>query len=278
MLSELGTLYVVATPIGNLEDITLRGISILRSVDICAAEDTRNTKKLFSNKNISTKLISYHDHSSPKKIDKLIQFLTLGKSIALVSDAGTPCVSDPGYTLIKAALDFGIRVIPVPGVSSITAILSVAGLPADRFIFQGFVPRKGKKRTELLSDLKHNDLSSIFFESGLRIIKLLEDINFIDSTRSLVLGRELTKIHECLYRGTAEELIDLLSQDDYGQKGEFVLLVQGAEFIDGNTKDLNSEDLRVIEILSSRLSKKEALSLASEILRVKKNRLYKQLI
>ena len=273
-----GILYVVATPIGNLQDISLRAIDTLNNADLCAAEDTRNSLKLFSFHGITTKLISFHDHSSSHKIEELINKLISGKNIALVSDAGTPSISDPGYVLVKKAVENSIQIVPVPGSSAITSILSVAGIASEKFIFQGFPPRKGKKREDLLRELNHESKASIFFESSLRIRNLLEDINRLNPKRNIVLGRELTKLHEVIYRGSIESVIEQLSIDPFGRKGEFVLLIEGVQLLNKEKDLLTQDEMKIINILLSKFSKKEALGIASEILGIKKNNLYKILL
>jgi len=278
MVNNLGTLYVVATPIGNLGDISERALEILKEVDMCASEDTRNTLKLFKNKGITTKLISYHDHSSENKISKIIKFLLDGKSIALVSDAGTPSISDPGFSLIRDSIRNDIKVVPIPGASAITTILSVAGVASETFTFYGFPPRKGKKRNKLLMEIEFEEKASIFFESGKRIKNLLEDIKNLNPKRHVVLGRELTKLHEVIYRGDIEEVIKQLVKDSFGEKGEFVLLVEGMKTSTRKDIQLSKQEIKTIDLLLSRLSKNEALSLASEILGLKKNDLYQLLL
>jgi len=278
MSDNLGTLYVVATPIGNLADISERAINILSSVDLCAVEDTRVTSKLLAHKSIKTKLISYHDHSTEKKIGDLIKLILSGLDIAVVSDAGTPSISDPGYSLVKRALDNGIKVVPIPGASAVTSIISIAGIPSEKFIFQGFPPRKGRKRILLLQELRNETKASIFFESGMRIKGLLEDINTLDPKRRLVLGREITKLHEVIYRGTSNEVLKCLEKDNFGKKGEFVLLMEGSNLLEKKSSKLTKDELRILEVLLNKLSKKEVLSIAPDLFNIKKNDLYKLIL
>lgn len=278
MSDNLGTLYVVATPIGNLADISERAINILSSVDLCAVEDTRVTSRLLAHKSLKTKLISYHDHSTEKKIGDLIELILSGLDIAVVSDAGTPSISDPGYSLVKRALDNGIKVVPIPGASAVTSIISVAGIPSEKFIFQGFPPRKGKKRILLLQELRNEAKASIFFESGMRIKGLLEDINTLDPKRRLVLGREITKLHEVIYRGTSNEVLKCLERDNFGKKGEFVLLIEGSNLLEKKSSKLTKDELRILEVLLNKLSKKEVLSIAPDLFNIKKNDLYKLIL
>lgn len=278
MSDNLGTLYVVATPIGNLADISERAINILSSVDLCAVEDTRVTSRLLAHKSLKTKLISYHDHSTEKKIGDLIELILSGLDIAVVSDAGTPSISDPGYSLVKRALDNGIKVVPIPGASAVTSIISVAGIPSEKFIFQGFPPRKGKKRILLLQELRNETKASIFFESGMRIKGLLEDINTLDPKRRLVLGREITKLHEVIYRGTSNEVLKCLERDNFGKKGEFVLLIEGSNLLEKKSSKLTKDELRILEVLLNKLSKKEVLSIAPDLFNIKKNDLYQLIL
>jgi 16S rRNA (cytidine1402-2'-O)-methyltransferase len=278
MSDNLGTLYVVATPIGNLADISERAINILSSVDLCAVEDTRVTSRLLAHKSLKTKLISYHDHSTEKKIGDLIELILSGLDIAVVSDAGTPSISDPGYSLVKRALDNGIKVVPIPGASAVTSIISVAGIPSEKFIFQGFPPRKGKKRILLLQELRNEAKASIFFESGMRIKGLLEDINTLDPKRRLVLGREITKLHEVIYRGTSNEVLKCLERDNFGKKGEFVLLIEGSNLLEKKSSKLTKDELRILEVLLNKLSKKEVLSIAPDLFNIKKNDLYQLIL
>lgn len=278
MSDNLGTLYVVATPIGNLADISERAINILSSVDLCAVEDTRVTSRLLAHKSLKTKLISYHDHSTEKKIGNLIELILSGLDIAVVSDAGTPSISDPGYSLVKRALDNGIKVVPIPGASAVTSIISVAGIPSEKFIFQGFPPRKGRKRILLLQELRNETKASIFFESGMRIKGLLEDINTLDPKRRLVLGREITKLHEVIYRGTSNEVLKCLERDNFGKKGEFVLLIEGSNLLEKKSSKLTKDELRILEVLLNKLSKKEVLSIAPDLFNIKKNDLYKLIL
>jgi len=278
MSDNLGTLYVVATPIGNLADISERAINILSSVDLCAVEDTRVTSRLLAHKSLKTKLISYHDHSTEKKIGNLIELILSGLDIALVSDAGTPSISDPGYSLVRRALDNGVKVVPIPGASAVTSIISVAGIPSEKFIFQGFPPRKGRKRILLLQELRDETKASIFFESGMRIKGLLEDINTLDPERRLVLGREITKLHEVIYRGTSNEVLKCLERDNFGKKGEFVLLIEGSNLLEKKSSKLTKDELRILEVLLNKLSKKEVLNIAPDLFNIKKNDLYKLIL
>lgn len=219
---NLGVLYVVGSPIGNLGDFSHRAVEILSSVDLIAAEDTRTTSVLLKKYSISKKCISYHERNENMKYGKLIDFLRLGHDIALISDAGTPCISDPGYRLINAARKNDIEVISIPGASSITAALSISGLPTDHFYFEGFLPKKKGRQTRL-EFLSSMDCSVIIFESPHRIIKTLNDISLRFGNRVVSVCREITKIYEENYFGYIGQVLDVMGRNKL--KGEFVLIV-----------------------------------------------------
>lgn len=235
---KLAMLYVVATPIGNLEDITLRALRVLREVDLIAAEDTRHTRKLLTRYEIDTPLTSYHDGNERTKAPALVKRLEAGENIALVSDAGTPTISDPGYHLVRAAAENGVSVTPVPGVSATTAALSVCGLATDRFVFQGFLPAKQGKRRETLRQLQDDDRTLVFYEAPHRIRESLADMHEILGDRAVLVGRELTKVHEELLRGTLSQLA--AAPDETVQRGEFVIVVAGRD----EAAPVNEEMLR----------------------------------
>ncbi|MAF13416.1 MAG: 16S rRNA (cytidine(1402)-2'-O)-methyltransferase [Parcubacteria group bacterium] len=217
-----GTLFVVATPIGNLEDITLRALRVLKEVDVIACEDTRVTQRLVKNYKIETQLVSYHQHSERGKIEFLIDKLKQGKDVALVSDAGTPGISDPGRLMVMAAAEEGIKVEAVAGPSAVAAALSVSGLPTDRFLFLGFLPHK-KKRSTMLKEIVDAKQTVVFYESVHRILKLLEEFKDLELEREIVVIRELTKKFEASYRGLPTEVYRQLINDKV--KGEFVVIV-----------------------------------------------------
>ena len=219
-----GTLYVVATPIGNLEDITLRAVRILKEVDVIASEDTRQTRKLLDHYGISKPQISYQEHNEKARAEELLRELQAGKNIALVSDAGTPLIADPGYRLVDLARDAGIPVSPIPGPSAILAAISASGLPTDSFLFRGFLPARCGQRRKLLGELRDSESTLIFYETPHRIVEALDDIASVLGPRPVVLARELTKIHEEFVRGTAQELKDVLEQR-VSIKGEFVVMI-----------------------------------------------------
>lgn len=219
-------LYIVATPIGNLEDITLRGIRVLKESNYVFAEDTRVTKKLLSYLDIQNIVYRYDEHSKHHQIENIMKLLREGKTVALVTDAGTPCISDPGWELVDTALTEGIKVVPIPGASSMTAAASVAGISMRRFSFEGFLPKK-KGRQTLLKSFQDEERSIIIFESPNRIEKTLRDIVEFVGNREVVIIREITKIYEEILRGTAEELAIRLAEKPI--KGEIVLLIKGKE-------------------------------------------------
>jgi 16S rRNA (cytidine1402-2'-O)-methyltransferase len=225
-LIDTGVLYVVATPIGNKNDITLRALATLREVEFIAAEDTRKTHRFLAFHNIKSSLISYHEHNEEDRTPKLIKKLKEGLSIALVSNAGTPSISDPGYRLIETAISHKINVVPVPGVSAATAALSVAGLPTDSFVFAGFLSRKKGKRSRQLDELAAERRTIIFYESPKRLLVLLQDIIDTMGDRYAVLAREMTKLHEEFIRGQLSQLLNILKNRSE-IKGECTLLVAG---------------------------------------------------
>ena len=221
-MSDKGHLFVVGTPIGNLEDITLRAISTLQNVDLILAEDTRNSKKLLSAHNIDTKMMSYHEHSNEKETKRIISLLLDGKNLALISDAGTPTISDPGYGLIRDCIKKEIKIIPIPGASAITTAMSVSGLPSDSFTFFGFLPQK-KGRIQKIKELLNVDNTIILFESPFRLEKTLNQLKEYLGNRSVVVGRELTKLYEEIIRGNLEDVIKYFSKSKV--KGEIVIMI-----------------------------------------------------
>ena len=225
-----GKLYIVATPIGNLKDITLRAIEVLKSVDFIACEDTRTSKKLLDAYDVVTKLVSYHQHSDQGKIDFILGELTAGKNIAVITDAGTPGISDPGNQLVAEVVEKTrgeIEIISIPGPAAVIAALAVSGFPTDKFIFLGFMPHK-KGRQTFLRSIAEEKLTAVFYDSTHRVEKTLEQLTEALGTRKIVVCRELTKKFETVYRGTASEVLKKLQQDKV--KGEFVLVVSGKDF------------------------------------------------
>ena len=268
-----GTLYIVATPIGNLEDITLRAIRILKEVDVVAAEDTRHSRHLLDRYEISTQLTSYHDHNKEEKAPVLVARMLEGKSVALVSDAGTPGISDPGYFLINLAIDQKIPVVPIPGATAAIAALSVSGMPTDRFIFEGFLPAKHLARQKRLQALVKEERTIIFYEAPHKIIRAVEDMLEILGDRHAVVTRELTKIHEEAIRGTLSQILKRLHEGSI--KGEFTVIVHGAS-AEPLKHDIDAGEYLKNLMLHRGLSKKEAIAAAAEELGLPKKEVYKE--
>jgi len=268
-----GTLYIVATPIGNLEDITLRALRVLKEVDLIAAEDTRHSRHLLDRYQIETPLTSYHDHNKEEKAPVLVARLLDGKSVALVSDAGTPGISDPGYFLINLAIDQKVTVVPIPGATAAIAALSVSGLPTDRFLFEGFLPAKHLARLKRLQELVKEERTMIFYEAPHKIIKAVGDMLEVLGDRHAVITRELTKIHEEAIRGTLSEILRRLNEGSI--KGEFTVIVHGAS-AEPLTRDIDTGEYLRNLMLHRGLSKKEAISAAAEELGLPKKDVYKE--
>ena len=269
-----GTLYVVATPIGHRDDITLRAIRILADVDMVAAEDTRHTGRLFAHYKISTRLIAYHEHNEARQTPRLIDRLKAGNDIALVSDAGTPGISDPGYRLVTAALADSIPVIPIPGASALVTALSVSGLPTDSFIFIGFLPHKMARRTELLKRLADEDRTLIFYESPKRVLVFIKELESVLGDRSAVLGREMTKLYEEFLRGTLSEIADQLDERDT-IKGECTLLVAGNK----SKSPVSEEAVRAALVNALTIGDRPLSAIVKEVanqLDVPRNQVYKE--
>ncbi|HEX7044793.1 MAG TPA: 16S rRNA (cytidine(1402)-2'-O)-methyltransferase [Burkholderiales bacterium] len=269
-----GTLYVVATPIGNLEDLSARAVRVLGEVDLIAAEDTRHSGKLLQHYGIRTKVVSLHEHNERTQTPRLVEMLRAGKSIALVSDAGTPLVSDPGFQLVRAARAQGVRVSPLPGPCAAIAALSVAGLPTDRFVFEGFPPARASARRAAFAALKHEPRTIVYYESAHRIVDSLADMaaEFGDE-RPAVLARELTKKFETIWSGTLGELCARVAEPNE-RLGEFVVLLHGAPAAARAAHEADAE--RVLQLLLEALPLKEAVALAARITGAPKNRLYQR--
>ena len=272
--TKFGVLYIVATPIGNLEDISKRAVNCLSSVDFCATEDTRKSKILMNKYNINTRLVPYHNFSEKRKLKYLISNLKDGLNIALISDAGTPLISDPGYLLVKAAQEESIQVIPIPGPSSLISALSVSGFPSDKFIFYGFPPKQQKAKQSFMKSLVSENRTSIVFESKRRIKDFLVDLEGLCPGRKVFIAREMTKLHETFYRGEINKVISEISLDENSLKGEFVIVVEGIKEVKKEIL-LTNDQAKVLEIILEKMKKKEALSLASKVFGIKKNSLYK---
>jgi len=273
-----GILYIVATPIGNIDDISARAVEILRQVDVIAAEDTRHSKVLLNRLNISNKLVAYHDHNDDYVSNKFVDSLSAGQSIALISDAGTPLISDPGYKLVKLARESGLSVIPIPGPSAITAALSVAGLPTDRFCFEGFLPAKSAAREQRLRELSKETRTLVFYEAPHRIEVALMSFNKVFGDERLVfLGREITKKFESHFYGNVADACEWLHGDSDNQRGEFVIVLAGVEPSSAAAED-QAEAFRIAQLLEGDMSLKRAVALASEITGVRKNQLYQAML
>ncbi|MBV8820682.1 MAG: 16S rRNA (cytidine(1402)-2'-O)-methyltransferase [Acidobacteriaceae bacterium] len=268
-----GVLYVVATPIGNLEDITFRAVRVLKEVDRIACEDTRQTRKLLDHYGITTPVISYHEHNEQSRSEELLRVLELGLNIALVSDAGTPLVADPGYRVVEKARQRGVSVVPIPGPSAILALLSAAGLPTDRFAFLGFLPAKASQRKKALSEGRELDMPLIFFETPHRIEEALRDIAEVFQGTPIVLARELTKVHEEFLRGTAGELGEMLRSRNV-MRGEFTLMIGKPEPVVDRSVSLEEE---VAELVNGGVERMQALKEVARRRGLSKREVYRQL-
>ncbi|PWC13040.1 16S rRNA (cytidine(1402)-2'-O)-methyltransferase [Brenneria corticis] len=267
------TLYIVPTPIGNLGDITQRALGVLRRVDLIAAEDTRHTGLLLQHFAINARLFALHDHNEQQKAEALLAKLQAGQSIALVSDAGTPLINDPGYHLVRRCREAGIRVVPLPGACAAITALSAAGLPSDRFCYEGFLPAKTKARTDTLRGLLEESRTLVFYESTHRLLDSLQDMSdVLGPQRYVVLAREITKTWESIYGAPVGELLAWVKEDGNRRKGEMVLIVEGHK---ADSAALPAEALRTLSLLQQELPLKKAAALAAEIHGVKKNALYK---
>lgn len=268
-----GQLYIVPTPIGNLGDITQRALSVLQSVDLIAAEDTRHTGLLLQHFAISARLFALHDHNEQQKAQTLLGKLQEGQNIALVCDAGTPLINDPGYHLVRTCREAGVRVVPLPGPCAAIAALSAAGLPSDRFCYEGFLPAKSKARRDALKAIEQEPRTLIFYESTHRLLESLEDIcAVLGDSRYVVLAREITKTWESIHGAPVGELLAWVQGDENRRKGEMVLIVDGFH---QQEAALPADALRTLALLQAELPLKKAAALAAEIHGVKKNALYK---
>jgi len=272
--SQFGTLYVVATPIGNLDDISARALAILRDVALIAAEDTRHSARLMQHFGISTPLAACHEHNEREQGGRFLARLQAGEDVALISDAGTPLISDPGFHLVRQARAAGMAVVPVPGACALIAGLSAAGLPSDRFIFEGFLPAKTAARRARLEQVKEEPRTLIFYEAPHRILECVEDMHAVfGDERQAVLARELTKTFETIKGLPLVELREWIAADSNQQRGECVVLVAGWQAPEGE-EAVSAEALRVLDLLLGELPLKRAAALAAEITGVRKNLLY----
>jgi len=267
-----GVLYIVATPIGNLDDISLRAIDTLKQVDLIAAEDTRHSGRLLNHLGINKKLISLHEHNERARLSGILENLSSGMDIALISDAGTPLISDPGYSLVNAVHNAGFKVSPIPGASSIIAALSAAGMPTDKFSYFGFLSQKNTERIARLKAIKEQKGTLVLLESSHRIERLIEQLAEEFPNNRIVIAKELTKSHENFLIGKAVELIELFKQDPTLSKGEFVVLIDNPP-AENDARD-SGADIELLRLLLSELPLKKAVQLATRISGKKKNYLY----
>jgi len=267
-----GVLYVVATPIGNKGDLSGRAIAVLQAVSLIAAEDTRHSIPLLKEHGVGAPVMALHDHNERKVIDRVISHLTKGESVALISDAGTPLISDPGFPLVRACRQQGVEVSPIPGPCAAITALSVAGLPSDRFLFEGFPARTSAARITQFESVKALPATVIYYESSHRVEACLQDmVTVFGADRDAVLARELTKLHETILATTLGELVEQVAADANQRKGEFVLVI-GAQPQKEN--DIGAEAERVLRLLLEEMSTKQAAALTAKITGAKKNRLY----
>ena len=275
-----GTLFIVATPIGNLEDITQRALRVLRDADLIACEDTRHTQKLLNHFAISTHTISYHEHNEQERAEQLCRLLEEGKSVALVSDAGTPLISDPGFRLVNAAMARGINVVPIPGASALLAALSASGLPTDQFFFAGFLPARATARRAKLEELRAIPATLVFYEAPHRIAATLNDAADVLGNRQAVVARELTKLHEEILRGALPELAGRFAAQP--AKGEMVLIIGANEARSMRAENEQSAAIRlparVRELEQQGMDSKEALKSAARELGIKRAEAYRIMV
>jgi 16S rRNA (cytidine1402-2'-O)-methyltransferase len=268
-----GILYVVATPIGNLADMVPRAIETLQTVSLIAAEDTRHSSRLLAHFDIKTPTVAYHDHSDEHRTEQLISRLCNGENIALISDAGTPLVSDPGYRLVRKAREQGIQIVPIPGACAMVAALSAAGLPSDRFAFEGFLPAKQVARITQLESLSGDTRTLIFYEAPHRILETLQDMLAVfGAEREVVIAREITKTFETIKGDKLENMVQWVAADTNQQRGEIVLMVHGAS--KSESAEISVEHERIMQLLLEELPVKQAATLGAKITGLKKNFLY----
>jgi 16S rRNA (cytidine1402-2'-O)-methyltransferase len=273
MNDKTGTLYVVATPIGNMQDITLRAVEVLKKVDRIAAEDTRHSMPLLKHYSIEKPILSMHEFNERERLKLILEHLQSGESVALISDAGTPLISDPGFHLVREAKALGIDVVPIPGPCAAIAALSAAGLPTDRFTFEGFLPPKPEARKNRLAKLLHEPRTIIFYEAPHRLVSALQTMaEVFGDKRKAVVARELTKLHETLLAGTLHELAKRYDSTPNEQRGEVVILVEGIDEEESESKEVIPEN--VLDILLEELPLKQAAILAAKITGERKNVLY----
>jgi 16S rRNA (cytidine1402-2'-O)-methyltransferase len=273
-----GRLYVVATPIGNLNDFSARARETLAGCSLIAAEDTRHTGNLLKHFAIRTPMISLHDHNETGRAPEIVQRLTAGDSVALVSDAGTPAISDPGFGLVRAAAEAGIEIISIPGPCAAIAALSIGGLPTDRFCFEGFLPAKSRARRERLTQLEHEVRTLVFYESPHRVSDMLDEAaQVFGATRPAMVMREATKLHESTYRGNLEQLSQRASQDADFSRGEIVVVIAGAASPEAQAEgELTQELDKTLKVLMAELPLKQAAHLAAKLTGMRDNEAYRR--
>jgi len=277
MSNSNGILYIVATPIGNLSDISLRALEVLETVDVIAAEDTRNSKVLLNHHSITTSMTAYHEHNEDRKSKFLLEKLGVGESIALISDAGTPLINDPGYSLVEQVKRAGFSVVPIPGACAITTALCASGIATDRFSFEGFLPRTSGARKTVFESYQKRQGTLVFYESSHRIAKCMEDVLAVyESARNMSIARELTKTYETIVTGTVEEVYEQFNADKNMQRGEFVVLIEGANKKQQKAEGLLEEDIDVLKTLLTECSVKTAVKLAVQLTGQSKKELYKK--
>ncbi len=274
-----GKLFVIGTPIGNLKDITIRAIELLKQVSLIACEDTRQTRKLLNSYDIKTKSMSYHKFNELTKSKYILELLERGKDVALVSDAGTPGISDPGYLLVKLASKKGFEIIPIPGPSAFTTILSISGIPLHSFSFFGFLPKKQKERIKFLRSLHMRKETLIFFESPFRIMASLSDMLNILGSRNTVIGREMTKIHEERITGSLKKILeDFQSREHAKRKGEYTIIIEGATDGEVKHKEISCYDYFLELIEEAGLDRKEAIKRVARKKGIPKSKVYKEIL
>lgn len=276
MSQNNGILYIVATPIGNLGDFSFRAVEVLKTVDLIAAEDTRHSRHLLDHYGIDNILHSLHEYNERTKSEVMLDRLLKGESIAIISDAGTPLISDPGFTLVRLAQQAGIDIVPIPGACALIAALSASGLPTNHFIFKGFPPRNRSARKTLFQKLRDTQSTIIFYESSHRISDCLVDLQAVfPPKREIAIARELTKVHETIVRSTLADIHKLFETDPFMSKGEFVILIEGASSPD-KSHQISQEQERILRILLNECSLKQAVLLTSEITGLRKKVLYQR--
>lgn len=273
-MNQTGILYIIATPIGNLQDITQRALETFAQVDLIAAEDTRHSGLLLNHYGIKKPFFALHDHNEQQKADLLVEKLQQGTNIALISDAGTPLISDPGFHLVRKCRQAGLKVVPLPGACAAITALCASGIASDRFCFEGFLPAKTKARKDKLQTIAEEDRTLIFYESTHRILDTLEDIEAVlGSDRYIVLAREITKTWETISGDTVSNLRQWLAEDPNRTKGEMVLIIEGKPKTEDNDK-INPQAIKALQLIAKELPLKKAAAIVAELYGYKKNALY----